>query len=195
MHDCDEVIGLREYRDPRKPWWLLLLLAFVVGVAALWAPTLWGGFRELSTAGKVVAVLWPVVIVAVLLLPALTRRGSRGVARGGLRSAGGPAAGSAARLCPHGVGLPHGGPAGRLLPWSDVADLRVFPDAKGRGGMVGARLRAHVEPTGLPPLARMIEDGSVPDDPSWRWLGAVRDSAEAERVTARSRGWRQTTPR
>ncbi|MFF5072097.1 hypothetical protein ACFY2R_13070 [Micromonospora olivasterospora] len=178
------------------------LLIPVVIVAAFWVWTLWGFSKQLDraemvrlTAGLVVICVVPVALALVVGIV----RGRLAQGRRPRRPEGAPkgrwSAGYATRLCPHGIVLRHANEAGRLLPWSDVADIRVFPASSGRGGVVAARLRSFTEPTGLPAVARIVEDGSVPDDPAWLWLGGVRDAAEGDRVAAQTGRWRETAPR
>jgi hypothetical protein len=202
MHECDGSIRLREYREPGLGRWLVKLLIPVGIVAVFWVCTLWAFTRRfdssemvLLTAGLVVICVVPVALA--LISGTLRGRLAQGSLR--LRRPEGPVAhrptGYAAQLCPHGIALQHGSEVGRLLPWSDVADIRVFPAKSGRGGVVAARLRSFTEPTGLPAVARMVQDGSVPDDPAWLWLGGVRDTAEAGQVAAQAGRWRETASR
>ncbi|MFG1954297.1 hypothetical protein [Micromonospora sp. NPDC048830] len=202
MHECDGSIRLREYHEPGLGRWLVKLLIPVAIVAAFWVGTLWAFSKRLDgsemlwlTAGLVVICAVPVALA--VIGGTLRGRLAQGSLR--LRRPDGPAAhrptGYATQLCPHGIALQHADEVGRLLPWSDVADIRVFPARSGRGGVVAGRLRSFTEPTGLPAVARLVEDGSVPDDPAWLWLGGVRDAAEADRVAAQTGRWRETASR
>lgn len=201
MHECDGSVGLREFRDPRLRRWLWTLLIPVGIVAAFWAGTLWAFSKRLDSSEMFRLTLGLVAIcVAPVALAVITGAVRGRLAQGSLRllPAQGRAVrrptGYAAQLCPHGVALQHADEVGRLLPWCDVADLRVFRTANG-GGVVAARLRAFVKPTGLPAVARLVEDGSVPDDPAWLWLGGVRTAAEARRIESLVDQWRHTASR
>lgn len=202
MHECDGSVRLHEYREPGLGRWLTGLLVPVVLVVVFWAATLWGFSTWVGGSGMVrlVALVVALFVVPIVLVVAVGAVRGR-LAQGSWRRRRPPEpvvrrpSGYATQLCPHGIALQHAGELGRLLPWSDVADIRVFPSTAGGGGVVGARLRPLVEPTGLPALVRLVEDSSVPDDPDWLWLGGVRDSAEAEEITARVGRWRETATR
>ncbi len=202
MHECEGSLRLHEYRSPGLAAWLARLLVPVVLVVLFWVGTLWGFSKWVGGPGMLrlvalVVALFVVPIVVVVAVGAVRGRLAQGSWR--LRRPTEPVvrrpSGYAAQLCPHGIALQHAGEAGRLLPWSDVTDIRVFPSTSGRGGVVAARLRPLVEPTGLPAVARLVEDSSVPDDPDWLWLGGVRDPAEAGEITARVGRWREAAPR
>jgi hypothetical protein len=202
VHECDGSIRLHEYRERGLGRWLAGLLVPVVLVAVFWAFTLWGFSTWVGGSGMVrlialVAALFVVPIVLVVAVGAVRGRLAQGSwrRRRPAEPVGRRPSGYATTLCPHGIALQHAGELGRLVPWSDVADLRVFPSTSGGGAVVAARLRPMAEPTGLPAVARLVEDASVPDDPAWLWLGGVRDTAEAQEVTARVARWRETATR
>jgi hypothetical protein len=202
VHECDGSIRLHEYRERGLGRWLAGLLAPVVLVAVFWAGTLWGFSKWVGGSGMLrlvalVATLFVVPIVLVVAVGAVRGRLAQGSwrRRRPAEPVGRRPSGYATQLCPHGIALQHAGELGRLLPWSDVADIKVFPSASGDGGVVAARLHPMVEPTGLPAVARLVDDASVPDDPAWRWLGGARDAAEAQEITARVGSWRETATR
>ncbi|MET7752512.1 hypothetical protein [Micromonospora sp. NPDC005367] len=194
MHECDASIGLRDHRPLGPGRWLVLLLTTVGIAVVLWAGVRWNLSSEdaLAVSVRLGVAAWILVMLAFTLWLAVNRT-RRPPGNGKQPQPGTPRRSGryAADLCPHGVTLFAG--RGPLLPWSHVTALQVYPTGTGRGGAVAARLSSFAEPTGLPAVARMVTDGSVPADPSVFWLGHVKNAAEADRVRTRTSQWRDRT--
>ncbi|TDC38146.1 hypothetical protein E1211_08100 [Micromonospora sp. 15K316] len=196
MHGCDASIGLRDHRPLGLGRWLVLLLTTAGIVVVSWVGIRWSLSSEGALAVSVrLGVMACVFVMLVLALWLTVNRASRPPGGGGQSQ---PDLSRqswryAADLCPHGIALFAG--RGPLLPWSHVSAIQVYLTGPGRGGAVAARLRSFAEPTGLPAVARMVNDRSVPDDPSLIWLGNVRNAAEADRVRTQTSRWRDLTAR
>ncbi|MEU4681083.1 hypothetical protein [Micromonospora sp. NPDC023737] len=196
MHECDASIGLRDRRALGAGRWLALLLTTVGIAVVLWAGVRWNLSSESALAFYVrigVAAWILVMLTGALWLAANRTRRPPGQGEQPQPDRPRKSGRYAADLCPHGVTLLAG--RGPLLPWSHVTAIQVHPTGSGRGGAVAARLSSSAEPTGLPAVARMVTDGSVPADPSVIWLGHVKNAAEADRVRTQPSRWRDRTSR
>ncbi|WP_139337996.1 hypothetical protein [Micromonospora avicenniae] len=196
VHECDASIGLRDHRPLGPGRWLVLLLTTVGIAVVLWVGVRWNLSSEsvLAFYVRIGVAVWIFMMLVFALWLAVNRTGQP-TGRGKEPQPGIPRRSGryAADLCPHGVTLFAG--RGPLLPWSHVTAIQVYPTGTGRGGAVAARLSSFAEPTGLPAVARMVTDGSVPADPNLFWLGHVKNAADADRVRTRTSQWRDRTSR